>query len=95
MRPHEFNQSNLRFLVKDTLLNNSQLTRFNIVCTPFPMERHICHVPLYFKYKWYFVQVSNKGESFEMRLYLRIPWNVSYQNHKFYSQKVSHIVLFQ
>ena len=41
VRPHEFNQSNLRFLVKNTLLNNSHLERFDTVCTPFPMERHI------------------------------------------------------
>ena len=33
--------SNLRFLVKNTLLNNSHLERFNTVGTPFPMERHI------------------------------------------------------
>ena len=38
---HEFNQSNLRFLVKNTLLNNSHLERFNTLCTLFPMERHI------------------------------------------------------
>ena len=41
IRPHELNQSNLRFLVKNSLLNNSHLERFNSVCTPFPMERHI------------------------------------------------------
>ena len=40
VRPHEFNQSNLRFLVKNTLLNNSHLERFNTVCPLFPMERH-------------------------------------------------------
>ena len=28
VRPHEFNQSNLRFLVKNTLLNKSHLERF-------------------------------------------------------------------
>ena len=38
--PHKFNQSNLRFLVKNTLLNNSYLERFNTVCIPFPMERY-------------------------------------------------------
>ena len=55
MRPHEFNQSNLRFLVKNTLLNNSHLERFtsfeackkseNIVCHLFPMERHNYRFP--------------------------------------------------
>ena len=39
--PYEFNQPNLRFLVKNTLLNNSHLEQFDTVCTPFPMERHI------------------------------------------------------
>ena len=37
------NQSNLRFLVKNTLLNNSHLERFNTVCTLFPMKRHKCN----------------------------------------------------
>ena len=41
VRPHEFNQSNLIFLVKNTLLINSHLERFNTVCIPFLMERHI------------------------------------------------------
>ena len=45
VRPNEFYQSNLRFLVKNTLLNNRHLQRFNTVCTPFPMERHKCDVP--------------------------------------------------
>ena len=51
VRTHEFNQSNLRFLVKNTLLNNSHLERFIFVeaciakfektfCTLFPMECH-------------------------------------------------------
>ena len=40
VQTHEFNQSNLRFVVKNTLLNNSHLERFNTVRTPFPMERH-------------------------------------------------------
>ena len=39
VRPDEFNHSNLRFLAKNTLLNNSHLERFNTVCTLFPMER--------------------------------------------------------
>ena len=48
---NEFNQSNLRFLVKNTLLNNSRLERFiffeacinlkKTFCHLFPMERHI------------------------------------------------------
>ena len=29
LRTHEFNQSNLRFLVKNKLLNNNHLKRFN------------------------------------------------------------------
>ena len=55
MRTHEFNQSNLRFLVKITLLNNSHLERFTffeaclnlkkIVCTRFLMERRIFNLP--------------------------------------------------
>ena len=40
MQTYESNQSNLRFLVKNTLLNSSHLERFDTVCTPFPMERH-------------------------------------------------------
>ena len=50
VRTHEFNQSNLRFLLKNTLLNNSHLERFTFFeacinlkktfCTLFPMERH-------------------------------------------------------
>ena len=32
------------FLLKNTLLNNSHLERFNAVCTPFPMERHMCYI---------------------------------------------------
>ena len=30
----------MRFLVKNTLLDNSHIERFDTVCTPFPMERH-------------------------------------------------------
>ena len=47
VRPHEFNQSNLRFLVKNTLLNNSHLERFNTLCTLFPMERHISRISIF------------------------------------------------
>ena len=40
----ELNHSILRFLVENTPLDNGHLERFNIVCTPFPMERHIFQV---------------------------------------------------
>ena len=36
------------FFTKD--LNNSHLERFNAVCTPFPMERHMCDVLQVFEY---------------------------------------------